>query len=160
MNAVEKIRKAVHPHPYPQERDDVPGTHRVFVKKLWGCPYNLAVAPWTDASAEAQLASVRKSLAKSLFMLPLFRTGGSIILWLGPEDGWRPHVDGIRPDKTGLHINIVQGLIWLDPETGVYELGQTQWGSHKFGNLSGQFTVLQETLENWTNPEHHGGQLT
>ncbi|BDS07445.1 hypothetical protein NT6N_24850 [Oceaniferula spumae] len=45
-------------------------------------------------------------------------------------------MDEVNADRTGLHSVIIQGIHFIDLETGAAEVKQSKWGPCIFGDLS------------------------
>jgi len=142
------IRDRLHPKQYPQAAEEVDGIPLLLIRQSWfGSKYALAVVPYQSQSATAQKGRVRRTVDEftdSSFFAPC----GLIILFVAPEPDW-PASDAVpEPDRHTLRSTIVQGLAWLDPETGKYKyrMGWSAWGPLKFGNAQ---AALQALLDEW-----------
>lgn len=139
------IKESFHPDPYP---DLIEGCSKI--KKLFllnhtrSARYVLAVAPWkTESSPKKQMNQIRSGVRSALKASYPFRGVGLIILWYGAEESWCPALDSISPDIHGLRSTIIQGLVFLDPATGVSDILQSSWGPIKFGDWQGQFSKIR-----------------
>jgi hypothetical protein len=124
----------------------VDGIPLLLIRRSWfGSKYALAVVPYQSLSATAQKGRVRRAV-DAFTDSSFFAACGLIILFVAPEPDW-PAPDAVpEPDRHGLRSTIVQGLVWLDPETGKYRMGGSAWGPLKFGNAQG---ALQALLNEW-----------
>jgi len=148
------IEESFHPDPYPELVEGCTETKKLFllhhtrsVRLLFyytaSARYALAVAPWkTESSPKDQMNQIRSGVRRVL-KASYLRGVGLIILWYGEEKSWRRALDCIAPDLHGLRSTIIQGLVFLDPSSGVSEILQSSWGPVKFGDYQGQLTKIR-----------------
>lgn len=141
-----EVRALLHPHPYTYEAE-VLGTNLGLLLhhgSALGGRYALAVIPWADGlDGPAQLLAARDGVRRALRAWFPFRQVGVYLIFLGPEDAWRPDAAIFRADRTGLHHVIVQGVHLVDPETGARQFDQSAWGKLKFGGLQGVAELIE-----------------
>lgn len=140
------IEESFHPDPYPDIAEGCPETKTLLLLKYKkSARYTLAVAPWENTtSPKTQLNQIRSGVRNALGASFPFRNVGVIVFWYGPEDSWRSAIEDIAPDKHGVRSTIVQGIVFLDPETGSSEILQSNWGPITFGDWQGQFSRIRE----------------
>jgi len=113
------------------------------------CHYVLAASNWsTQMPPLAQLGRVRRQI-DSWFDASFLRGTGLILLWQGPWADWSGPSELLRPDRHGLRSTIIQGIIFLDPQSGKTHVSQSSWGPIKFGNRSKNFTKILAALEKY-----------
>ena len=104
----------------------------------------LAAAPWRAQEApEAQIATIRAAVGRCLGARFL-RGVGLVVLWYGAQKDWEAAAEMLKPDKHGLRATIVQGLVFLDPDTGVSHISQSSWGPISFGDWQDQFSRIRQ----------------
>ncbi|MHC4561644.1 MAG: hypothetical protein ACYS8X_02610 [Planctomycetota bacterium] len=141
------LGQELQPKPYAEVWDADAPIERMLVRPSRGGRYALAVAPWNATAAPtSQLGHVRQSV-KAAFDASVFKGVGVIVLWYGPRDTWQVATEQIKPDKHGLRSVIIQGIIFVDLETGQSHVGQSSWGPIKFGSFQGQFARIYRVLE-------------
>ncbi len=96
--------------------------------------YAFVVSKWDhDISSESQLLNIRTVVKKLLHARWIIREVGLHILFYGPKSNWEEQCNEIVPDKTGSNAVIIQGIQFVDFETGQMKLQQSSWGPIKFG---------------------------
>jgi hypothetical protein len=107
--------------------------------------YAFAVLPWSAVKETSTLLSVsRRATRRWMFTVPFLHQVGLVVV--GPERGWSPIASTATTDRTSLRSVIVQGIHFLDLETGASVVNRSQWGSIRFGHTTGVSKVVEEVL--------------
>jgi|GEM_PF-6603464 len=147
---IDLLQTELLPVPYSEflpAGDDKPA---MFVRQDRGrCNYVLALGQWSaDLPPLAQLGQIRRQI-DSWFDASFFRGVGLIILWHGPWKSWSLAREITKPDRHGLRSTIVQGVIFLDLDSGISKIKQSAWGPMKFGNRKKTFDHIRTALEKY-----------
>jgi len=142
------LQEELYPEPYPEITPPPGRISKLLMRPSGGgARYVLAVSPWKqETTALAELGGIRRCVGAALDA-SLFRGVGLIVLWHGPRNDWQSAAGELSPDKIGLRSTIVQGIIFVDLDTGDIHTRRSSWGPIKFGNFQGQFTRINEVLE-------------
>lgn len=145
---LEILQRELVPEPYREVIEAGTDIGRFFWQSTFrALSHVFAVIPWREnVFPRMQLGTIRHQI-NCMFDVTFINSIGAIVLWYGPEAAWRPALEVLSPDKTGLTGTIIQGLVFVDLETGRYEIRQSHWGPITFGNQHGRFTKLRNILD-------------
>lgn len=106
--------------------------------------YALALSSWKEGVDGAiQLEEARASVTRALGAMWALRGVGAYLIFVGDEACWRPQMDSMRPDMTGLHHTIIQGVHFLDPASGARSFHQAAWGPVRFGGIQSVAALVE-----------------
>ena len=131
-----KIVERIHPKIYTINAtpDDV--LDCLFIKKRFLGRQAFAMMQIGDHGLldSIHLARIKvKEITRAVWGL---REVGLYLVLCGKEALWRDSHHRVKPDRTGLHSVIVQGIQFLDLESGAHLTKQSKWGPLTFGDLS------------------------
>ena len=105
--------------------------------KRWswgGGRYAFGVLPWEKVGDKADLlGTARREVMKHMFTIPHLWQVGLYLVVPGPAGEWKPLAEKIAADRTALHRVIVQGVHFIDLETGAKTVHRSKWGTISFG---------------------------
>ncbi|WP_442510779.1 hypothetical protein SH528x_002422 [Novipirellula sp. SH528] len=131
------LRSLLHPAVYPHETLGLPPELQMLLtrSKRNTARYALAVTAWDDSSdGNAFLADRRRVVTRELAARWMFAEVGLYLVILGTNTDWRDRLAEMHADRTGFHATIVQGIHYINIETGDYDTVQSAWGPVTFGN--------------------------
>ena len=134
---IEKIIERLHPSSYPIKHSPSEGLDSLLIKKCFPtAQYAFAIIELQNSDLSLAVSSARsqvKELTKGAWLL---HEVGLYLLIHGDEELWKANHNQVRPDRSGLHAVIIQGIHFIDFSTGASEVKQSRWGACKFGDLS------------------------
>jgi hypothetical protein len=135
------------PRVYRKSVEAIGSFRLLLTRTLLLSRYALAVYE-RDRSADgaSQLRRARREVASALWAFPALGEVGLYLVWCGPRAKWAPHVGSMPADRTGLHLVIVQGVHFLDLETGERALNQSAWGPVRFGGVDSVAAQVEAVL--------------
>ena len=140
------IERHLHPQPYTRRAAACPeGVHLLLTARcgLLG-RYALALSSWDrELDGQAYLASRRQALRSALGALWMLREVGLYLVVCGPAQSWRPQVERLPADQTGLYAVILQAVHLFDLETGESHLNQSAWGPRTFGGVDAIAPIVE-----------------
>ena len=147
MDTIELIKETFHPEPYPALEKELNGTLLHFSRESVGkCKYILLVSQIDETTDLRSLIGSQKQQLKAYYNANVMKGVGVIEIFVGKHTDWLNKVHDVNPDWHGLQSVILQGLLFIDPETKKHELTQSHWGPIKFGNLQGQMDKVHYLL--------------
>ena len=147
MNTIELIKETFHPEPYPALENEIDGTLLHFSRESVGkCKYVLLVSKIDETTDLRSLIGSQKQHLKAYYNANVMKGVGVIEVFIGRHAHWKNMVHDVKPDWHGLKSVILQGLLFIDPETKRHELTQSHWGPIKFGNFQGQMDKVHYLL--------------
>jgi hypothetical protein len=96
---------------------------------------------------ESLLATVREEIRRLTGALWMIREHGLYLILCGPLELWQSRTDTVPADRTGAHAVIVQGVLFVDPESGSIHLNRSAWGPLTFGGTLDISRVVLEAME-------------
>lgn len=92
------------------------------------------------------LVQSQKRELKNYYQARLMKGVGVIEIFLGKYTDWEDKVLEVKPDWHGMQSVIIQGVLFIDPDTKKHWLAQSHWGPFKFGNFQGQMNKVHFLL--------------
>ena len=139
---IELIKNTFHPEPYPIVEKNIEETLLHLSRGSVGkCKYILLVSKIDENSNIKTLIRSQKKALKEYYTARI-KGVGVIEIFIGNYADWENKVYDVKPDWHGLQSVILQGLLFIDPQTKKYELTQSCWGPIKFGNFQGQMDKI------------------
>ena len=139
MNNAAQIRKIVdriHPAYYPIQITPSNESDCLLVKKnlLLG-RQAFAMVGLDEVDASQTVSAARSQVKELMSAMWVFREVGLYLVVHGSEELWRSGINSVRPDRTGIHSVIIQGIHFIDFASGAVSIKQSRWGACKFGDL-------------------------
>ena len=148
MSTLELIRETFHPEPYPTLENDITGALlHCFREGVGNCKYVLLVSEIGKMTDIRTLIQSQKKELKKFYHASVMKGIGVIEIFLGKHADWKTSVHDVKPDWHGLQSVILQGLLFIDPETKRHELTQSHWGPIKLETFKDKwirFTIYEE----------------
>jgi len=134
---VDALRNRLHPSVYQHEVLSRPAGIDLLLTRVKKSTarYAFAVANWNGGSDGREfLNDQRNQLAKTLSARWGFREVGLYLVVCGDSHDWRDRLSEMRPDRTGFHALIVQGVHFIQTGTCESMAIHSSWGPVTFGN--------------------------
>jgi len=148
MNNIDELVKQIfHPEPYGEIEDNLEGTSLHLSRtSVNSCKYVLLVGHISKDTSLKELIKQHKKSLKKYYNAKIAKGVGVIEIFFGKEADWLDKTSSVKPDWHGLQSVILQGVLFVDPESQKHELLQSQWGPIKFGNFQGQMDKVHYLL--------------
>jgi hypothetical protein len=96
---------------------------------------------------ESLSATVRDEIRRLTGALWMIREYGLYLVLCGPREFWQNQTDTVPADRTGAHAVIVQGVLFVDPESGTNHLNGSAWGPLTFGGTRDISQIVIASME-------------
>ena len=147
MNSVELIKEVFHPEPYPTQERELEHTLLHLSRESVGkSKYILLVSRIDEATDLKSLIQSQKKELRKYYNARVWKGVGVIEILIGKHAHWEDKVSDVKPDWHGLQSIILQGLLFIDPDSKKHKLTQSHWGPIRFGNFQGQMDKVHYLL--------------
>ena len=109
--------------------------------------YAIAWKEIGDLPANNLAYFAKDQIRASLKPIWLLRELGLCVIFSGPESTWSHVTKIVRADKTGMRSVILQGVIFLDCNTGAMHVDGSSWGPVKFGHTEKIKELIQSEIQ-------------